>query len=111
MVTGASSGIGRALACELSGRGADVLLSARREARLAELANELKSSRGRVIYQAGDITAPEVRASLFQAAQDAFGGLDLLINNAGVGAMGLFTTPARRDSDASWKSISLPPPK
>jgi short-subunit dehydrogenase len=90
IVTGASSGIGRALARELSRQGAEVMLSARREDRLAELADALNAEGHRAIYQAGDITAAELRTRLLARSRDELGGLDLLINNAGVGAVGPF---------------------
>lgn len=90
IVTGASSGIGQALARELSQQGAHVLLSARREERLIQLAHELDGGRSQVAYEAGDITCPEVRGRLLRTAQETLGGLDVLINNAGVGATGPF---------------------
>ena len=51
---------------------------------------QIAADGGRVEWVAGDITDPEVRARTTQTATDCFGGLDLLVNNAGVGAMGLF---------------------
>ena len=90
VLTGASSGIGRALARELNRQGAHLVLSARREERLAQLADELRSGYRQVLYRAGDITSAEVRATLLRAARDHLGGLDLLVNNAGVGALGPF---------------------
>lgn len=90
IVTGASSGIGLALARELNGQGADLVLSARREERLARLADELRAGGRQVVYRAGDITSAAIRASLLEASRDQLGGLDLLINNAGVGAIGPF---------------------
>ncbi|MGM0490328.1 MAG: SDR family NAD(P)-dependent oxidoreductase [Planctomycetota bacterium] len=90
IVTGASSGIGQALARELSRQGAQLLLSARREERLIQLARELRGGNGQVVYQAGDITSAAVRSSVLRTARETLGGLDVLINNAGVGAMGPF---------------------
>ncbi len=90
IVTGASSGIGRALAHELHRQGAELVLTARREDRLALLAQQLNVDGRRAVYRAGDITSAELRASLLKAARDELGGLDLLVNNAGVGAIGPF---------------------
>jgi len=90
IVTGASSGIGHAVALELSRNGADVVILARREDRLTELARQIVEAGGRVETVAGDITEPDVRQHAIDAAVSQFGGLDILINNAGIGAMGLF---------------------
>ena len=94
IVTGASSGIGREVARELARQGASVVLAARREDRLRELAGQIAAAGGRVEWVAGDITEPDVRAKTIQTAADCFGGLDVLVNNAGVGLTGLF-----RDAD------------
>ncbi len=86
MLTGASSGIGCALARLLSQRGANLLLTARREERLAALAAELQTPTHQILYRTGDITSPALRSTLIEAARAQWGGLDLLINNAGAGA-------------------------
>ncbi len=90
IVTGASSGIGRATAIELTRQGAKVVAVARREDRLAQLAEEITAAGSHVVTIAGDITDPATRQAAIDASQSNFGGLDILINNAGVGAMGLF---------------------
>jgi short-subunit dehydrogenase len=90
ILTGASSGIGRALAVELVREGAKLVVVARREQRLRQLAAELAQAPGRLESLAGDITVHEVRKAALERAQAAFGGLDLLVNNAGIGAMGPF---------------------
>ncbi|MGD0899637.1 MAG: SDR family NAD(P)-dependent oxidoreductase [Thermoguttaceae bacterium] len=87
IVTGASSGIGREIARELARQGARLVLLARREDRLRELAAELASA---VECVAGDITEPAVRQAAIDRAATCYGGLDALVNNAGIGAMGLF---------------------
>jgi short-subunit dehydrogenase len=92
LITGASSGIGRAIARELAVQGADVLLVARREERLVALAEDLRALGRRCEYLAGDITDPSTRQAALDAAVQHFGGLDILVNNAGVGAMGPFET-------------------
>jgi len=90
IVTGASSGIGRAVALELARGAADVVLVARREDRLKELAGEIGEMGMHVETVAGDVTEPEVRRKAVDTAQSSFGGLDILVNNAGIGATGLF---------------------
>ena len=89
-MTGASSGIGREIARELARQGATLVLVARREDRLRELAGEIATAGGRAEWVAGDITDPALRAKAIDLAQTSYGGLDILVNNAGVGAMGLF---------------------
>jgi len=90
IVTGASSGIGRATALELARQGAQVLITARRGDRLQTLAEEIAGLGSRVQSVVGDIVEPGVRQEAVKLAQQHFGGLDLLVNNAGVGAFGLF---------------------
>lgn len=89
LVTGASSGIGMELCRLLVSRGADVLGTARRRDRLEDLARQLAGSGGGFSYVAGDLTEPQDRGRLVEAARQR-GRLDLLINNAGVGALGPF---------------------
>lgn len=87
LITGASQGIGRALALEAAKRGAHVLAAARSADLLAELARE---SGGKVHTVLADVTSPEDRQRMAEAARDQLGGLDVLINNAGIGATGHF---------------------
>ncbi|MFN7840804.1 MAG: SDR family NAD(P)-dependent oxidoreductase [Pirellula sp.] len=89
LVTGASSGIGEAICKQLAERGASVLATARREERLRAL-SELQGLAGRIHYIAGDITSPEHRATLAAWIEREWGALDILINNAGSGAIGRF---------------------
>ena len=90
IVTGASSGIGRAIALELARQAARLVVTARREARLRQLVEELRNLGAEAHYVAGDLTDPEHRRRTVAVAQTQFGGLDLLVNNAGVGALGPF---------------------
>jgi short-subunit dehydrogenase len=90
IVTGASSGIGRAIALELARQGALPVVTARREERLLDLAEQIASGGGKAETVVGDLTEPRVRQQAIDVARSAFGGLDVLVNNAGIGAMGLF---------------------
>src|SRR5262249_38646247 len=90
LVTGASQGIGRAVVVEAAKRGAKVLAAARSEALLAELAAEVRKSHGMIETVPADVTKPEDRQAMVDAAVKHFGGLDVLINNAGIGATGHF---------------------
>ena len=97
LITGASSGIGRALAIELARHGVDVVLLARREDRLQKVAAEVTKLGRCAAIVVGDVTAADARRRALDAARDELGGLDILINNAGVSAHGRFVDadPAR----------------
>ena len=97
IITGASSGIGWHLAKQLAAEKVDLIVCARREERLNELANQIKAEGQSCFTVAGDITDPATRAKLLEACQSELGGLDIVVNNAGIGAMGRFdeATPDR----------------
>ena len=103
LVTGASSGIGREIAWQLAEQGAQVLATARRQEKLDELVASFanrpiqKSGIGKIQILSGDITEPAVRASLRAWCETHWNALDVLINNAGAGAIGSFagTQPQR----------------
>jgi NAD(P)-dependent dehydrogenase (short-subunit alcohol dehydrogenase family) len=86
IVTGASSGIGRATALALLDEGYSVVLAGRRRTALEETAAAAGISSPRALVIPADVTAPESVEALFQATKEAFGRLDLLFNNAGTGA-------------------------
>ncbi len=83
-VTGASRGIGRAIALALAEAGADMALAARDEARLRELAGEIESQSRRACVVPLDVSNLEAIGPAIDAAAAALGGLDILVNNAGV---------------------------
>jgi short-subunit dehydrogenase len=85
LVTGASSGIGRALALRLAREGARVGLVARREPALRELAGEIAAAGGEAGVFPADLGDREQALACAAAATSAFGGIDLLVNNAGYG--------------------------
>src|SRR5262245_40838375 len=91
LITGASSGIGRALAIELARHGVDLVLIARREDRLAEVETEIRELGRQAVAVAGDVTDPAMRRRAVDEARDELGGLDILVNNAGVAAHGRFS--------------------
>jgi short-subunit dehydrogenase len=92
IVTGASAGIGRAIALELGRQGADVVLMARSADKLQSVAGEFSGLPGRAAISAGDVTDSAARHAAIHLAQQTFGGLDILVNNAGIGALGPFET-------------------
>lgn len=86
LITGASQGIGRALAVEAVARGCKVMAAARNADLLAQLQREVPA----IETVVADVTSPEQRQAMLDACQQRFGGLDILINNAGIGATGHF---------------------
>lgn len=84
VITGASSGIGAASAKLLAHNGAKVVLGARRAERLAELVDEIKAAGGQASYRGTDVTNPQDVQDLVDQAQQDFGGLDVIFNNAGI---------------------------
>lgn len=90
LITGASSGIGLALAVCFAAQGCRLVLNARRESLLKSICDRLRNSGAECVAVFGDVTEKETRDRMLQAAETSFGGLDILVNNAGVGAMGRF---------------------
>ena len=105
LVTGASRGIGRAIAVSYAAAGADVAISARDEAKLAEVAAEIEAhGRKAVIVPADVLDGDAVRAAV-DAAALALDGIDILVNNAGGNS---FSTPMANMRFSGWqKTFSL----
>ena len=83
-ITGASSGIGKAIALMLAREGAKVVLGARRNNRLEELAADIRKDGGEVAYTVTDVKRKDDLLRLVKLACDNYGRLDVMINNAGV---------------------------
>jgi NADP-dependent 3-hydroxy acid dehydrogenase YdfG len=83
VVTGASSGIGLAIAKALGAEGGNVVLSGRKRENMDAAAKEIESAGGKALVQAGDVTDEKVVAGLVDAAVKTFGALDVMVNNAG----------------------------
>lgn len=90
LITGASSGIGKALAQQLAPIGAKLVLAARSEDKLNKLADSLPGPSGNLLVAAADITNDGARQRLLDRAVERFGGLDVLINNAGIASWAHF---------------------
>jgi ketoreductase len=108
LVTGGGAGIGRAIALELSGRGARVLVTGRRERALGETVGEIVHGGGQARHLAGDVRDPtQVRAAVTRAVE-TWGRLDVVVANAGVTGSTRLGGPARRgDPDAVARSREI----
>ncbi len=102
IVTGAGSGIGRAVALALVQEGYGVALAGRRREMLAETAQSAATGAGETLVVPTDVTDPASIAALFRATRERFGRLDLLFNNAGVAARGV---PLEDLGVDEWKTV------
>lgn len=101
VVTGASRGLGRAMAVALAGAGADVALAARAKPDLEQTAHLVEATGGRALVIPTDVASyPEVEA-LIQRTVEAWGRLDVLVNNAGVARV----APLTDWTPAEWRSL------
>jgi NAD(P)-dependent dehydrogenase (short-subunit alcohol dehydrogenase family) len=89
LVTGAGSGIGRAVSLALQSGGYSVVLAGRRLAKLEQTAALAKPSGGKMLPVPTDVSKPDSVQALFARTKEAFGRLDVLFNNAGIGAPGI----------------------
>ncbi len=92
LVTGASRGLGKSIALILARAGAEVALTARDENALAETAAEIRADGGKAIALAADLGDPKVPSTLVEQAVKELGGLEILVNNAGLGSSGAIET-------------------
>ena len=106
VITGGNSGVGAAAALLFAREGANVVISARRQSALDEVAEKIRAEGGSVLTVATDISKDGDCKALMQAAADKFGKIDILVNNAGVLDTGLKAIDKYLDEDAE-KVISI----
>lgn len=99
LVTGASTGIGRAIALQLAGMGAIVVVAARNPGALAALAAEIQAVGGRALACPTDVRSQAAVEALAQTTLGKFGHVDILVNNAGIGRFG---TPLHQTPPEAW---------
>lgn len=109
VVTGASSGFGRGAALELAARGAHVVVAARRGDALDALVAEIEAAGGSALAVAADVSRLQDVERIAASAEERFGDIDVWVNNAGVGALGLFweipVADQERIIDVNLKSV------
>src|SRR3954468_12503282 len=99
IVTGASSGLGVAFATGLAGAGADIAICARRVEKLEDTRAQVEATGRRCIAVAADVAKPEDCERVVEQTVGELGGVDILINNAGVGT----AVPATRESPDEFR--------
>ena len=102
IVTGAGSGIGKAVALALLREGYAVALAGRRREALEAVARQAKTAGARALAVPTDVSDPSSVRALFERTREAFGRLDLLFNNAGIGAP---TVPLEDVTYERWKAV------
>lgn len=101
IITGASSGIGRAIAVTFANAGANVVLAARRTDKLKQVADEVASAGVRALPVTTDVTDEQQVSTLFAAAVDRFDHVDILVNNAGIAIGG----PTDELALVDWQTV------
>lgn len=101
LVTGASKGIGRAIAISLGSEGAAVVLTARSEDLLGQVADEVTAAGGEALVIAGDVGDEQAICAMVRQVEQKYAGLDILVNNAGVVHAG----PLEKTETADWDRL------
>ena len=100
VVTGASSGIGLAIAKVLGAEGGNIVLNGRKQENMDAAAKEIEAAGGKAVVKAGDVTDEKVMIGLVDTAVETFGALDVMVNNAGYNP---FDTVINGGDYAKWK--------
>ncbi|MER6274569.1 SDR family NAD(P)-dependent oxidoreductase [Streptomyces sp. NPDC001797] len=107
LITGASRGIGRAVALAFARQGALLVLAARSAEGLAEVEGEVRALGSEALSVPTDVTSPEAVLALVDAAVSRFGRIDVLVNNAGIGKVGCVESAAFEDNVRQTMRASL----
>lgn len=102
VVTGGGTGLGREMALALARAGADIVVAARRQGPIDETASLVKEMGRRALAVSTDVTDSRQVAALFQRTLEAFGKVDVLVNNAGI-VRGQGSTPIWEITDEDWR--------
>ncbi len=103
IVTGASKGIGKAIARRLAGEGMQVVLSSRTKGTLEAAAGEILKSGGRAVPVVADVSSEEQVNGLVKTTVQKFGRVDVLVNNAGFGIFKSVVEMSVEDFDSMWR--------
>ena len=101
LITGGGTGIGRGIALAMSAYGADVVLASRNVPHLDEVAAEIRAQGGRAVRVATDVREPQQVDAMLAASVEAFGRVDVLVNNAA----GNFLASARKITLGGWRAL------
>jgi len=101
IVTGATRGIGRSIAITLAQQGARMVINGNNKSLLGQLTREIEGAGSKFMVQLGDISNPDTAAKILKKAEEKFGRVDILINNAGIN----MRTPTLEMQVEDWKRV------